>query len=172
MKNWLKWLALGVLTVAFGLLVLANPFAASLAIEQLVGLLFLLIGVFQIIASFREERFWSRLGAMALGALAALLGVSFLANPLSGLLSLVLLITMILVASGVVRLILAYRMKNTPFFWTMLLSGALSLGLALYIIANFATVSGSLLGILMGLEMILDGVAMIVLAFFARAARK
>ncbi|MEX2519527.1 MAG: DUF308 domain-containing protein [Paracoccaceae bacterium] len=172
MKTWLKWLALGVAAIVFGLFVLANPFAASLAIEQLVGVLFLLIGVFQIIASFRDERFWSRLGAMTLGALAALLGLSFLVNPLSGLLSLVSLVTAILAASGVVRLLLAYRMKNTPFFWSMLLSGALSLGLALYIIANFATVSGSLLGVLMGIEMILDGAAMVVLAFFIRTVRK
>ncbi|WP_340107697.1 HdeD family acid-resistance protein [Pikeienuella sp. HZG-20] len=169
MRRWLKWLLLGVLSVVFGLFVLANPFAASLAIEQLVGLLFLLIGAFQIVAAFREDRFWSRIASVALGALAVVLGVSFLANPLHGVISLVSIVTIILAASGVVRIALAYRMKNTPFFWSMLISGGLSVLLALYIIANFGAVSGSLLGILMGIEMILDGFAMIALAFFARA---
>ncbi|QIE55420.1 hypothetical protein G5B40_08100 [Pikeienuella piscinae] len=170
MRKWYKWLGLGVLSVAFGLFVLANPFAASLAIEQVVGVLFLLIGVVQIVVAFREERFWSKVSAIALGALAAFLGLSFLVNPLHGILSLVSIVTIILAVSGVVRLILAYRMKATPLFWSMLISGGLSVLLALYIIANFAAVSGSLLGILMGIEMILDGLAMIVLAFFIRTA--
>lgn len=170
MSKWFKWLGIGLIMVVFGIFVLANPFAASLAIEQLVGALFLLTGIMQIVVAFREESVWSRIGALALGALALLLGLSFLVNPLSGIISLVTLVTAILLASGVVRLVLAYRMKATRFFWSMLVSGAVSILLALYIIANFASVSGSLLGILMGIEMILNGVAMIVIAFFIRTA--
>ncbi|MFV0473001.1 MAG: HdeD family acid-resistance protein [Pikeienuella sp.] len=168
MGTWFKWLGLGVVMVAFGLFVLANPYTVSLAIEQLVGALFLLIGIMQIVLAFREERFWSKIGAIALGALAAILGFSFLVNPLSGVLSLASLVVIILLASGLVRLALAWRMKQTRFFWSMLISGAVSVLLALYIIANFASVSGALLGILMGIEMIMDGAAMIVLAFFIR----
>lgn len=172
MQKWMKWLIAGVLSIAFGLFVLANPLAASLAIEQVVGFLFLVIGGVQVYAALQEERFASRAGSLLLGALGLLLGVAFLIRPLEGVLSLVTMVIALLAASGVVRLVLAYRMKNTRFFWAMLISGALSVLLALYLIANFGAISTSLLGILMGIEMILDGFAMIVLALVARAARK
>lgn len=172
MRKWLKLLILGVLCAIFGIFVLANPPAASLAIEQVVGFLFLVIGGFQIYAALHEERFGAKAASLLLGALAALLGVSFLINPLEGVLSLVTVVIALLAVSGLVRIALAWRMKNTRFYWSMLLSGALSALLALYLIANFGAISTSLLGVLMGIEMILDGFAMIVLAFVARATGK
>lgn len=172
MQKWLKLLILGALSVVFGLFVLANPLAASLAIEQVVGFLFLAIGAFQIYAALQDERTSSKVASILMGILALLLGVSFLANPLQGILSLVSIVIALLAVSGVVRIALAWRMKNTRFYWSMLISGALSVLLALYLIANFGAISTSLLGILMGIEMILNGFAMIVLAFVARAAGK
>ena len=50
----------------------------------------------------------------------------------------------------------------------MLISGALSILLAGYILANFARASVNLLGILLGIELLFNGAGLIVLAFFLR----
>ena len=55
MKTWVKWLILGVLSIIFGFFVLANPFAASLAVTTLAGILFLAAGAFQVFVGFGEE---------------------------------------------------------------------------------------------------------------------
>ncbi len=170
MKNWTKWLLLGLISVAFGVFALGNTLLATLAVTTLTGFLFLISGAFQIIAGFADETRANKVFSIALGGLMAFLGLSFLYNPLGGMISLTLLILLLLAASGIIRLIVAYRMKMTRYFWPMLISGALSLLLAAYIVTNFEAASASLLGILMGIELVFNGLGMIVLAFFVRTA--
>ncbi|MEB8388857.1 DUF308 domain-containing protein [Rhodobacteraceae bacterium KMM 6894] len=169
MKEWLKLLLLGALSVAFGIFVLGNVAMASLAVTTLVGFLFLISGGFQVVAGFTGDAGSARAFSIIMGVLMAVLGLSFLVNPLEGMMSLTMLVLILLVASGVVRLVLAFRMQATPYFWPMLISGALSVLLAAYIMANFATASVSLLGIIMGIELLFNGAGLIVLAFFVRA---
>jgi uncharacterized membrane protein HdeD (DUF308 family) len=171
MKGWVKWLILGILSIVFGLFCLGNAVAASMAVTTLTGALLLIAGVFQFVAGFGDEGFGSKLMAFLLGALLAFLGLSFLFNPLEGMISLALLVTILLAANGITRLILAFRMKATRFFWPMLISGALSVLLAGYILANFAAASVTLLGILLGVELLFNGAGLLALAFFLRSAR-
>lgn len=169
MKPWLKWVLLGVLSIAFALFVLGNAVAASIAVTALTGALFLVAGAVQIAAGFGAESASSKVFTIAMGALAAFLGVSFMFNPLQGAISLSLLITILLAAGGIARIIFARRMKDTQFFWPMLISGALSILLAAYILMNFSTASVQLLGILLGVEFLFNGVSFIVLGFFLKS---
>lgn len=169
MKVWVKWLVLGILSLIFGLFVLANPVAASISVTILAGILFAASGVFQIIAGFGEEGMFARLLGIVLGLFMVLLGVSLMFNPLEGVLSLTLLVTILFAASGIARLASAFRMRDTAFFWPMLLSGALTVLLAAYIAANFFEVAPSLLGVLLGIELLFNGAGLVVLAFFLRA---
>ncbi len=126
-------------------------------------------GVVQIIAGFDADSTGSKIFAIAMGALAAFLGVSFLFNPLEGAVSLAMLITLLLAAGGIARILFARSMKQTQFFWPMLISGALSILLAAYIVVNFSTASVQLLGVLLGVELLFNGVGFIVLGFFLRS---
>ncbi|WP_193143095.1 MULTISPECIES: HdeD family acid-resistance protein [unclassified Meridianimarinicoccus] len=172
MKSWTKWLILGILSVVFGLFALGNAVAASMAVTIVTGLLFLILGGIQVFLGLSETGTGRKIFSVAMGVLMLFLGVSFIANPLEGVISLALLVTIMLAASGILRLVLAWGMKSTPYFWPMLLSGALSVLLAGYIIANFAVASVSLLGILLGIELLFNGSGLIALAFFVRAHRK
>ncbi|MGV6848498.1 MAG: HdeD family acid-resistance protein [Marinibacterium sp.] len=172
MKAWVIWLILGILSMIFGVFVLSNTVVASLAVTTVTGILFLISGGFQIVAGFTAEGAASKIFAIALGVLMVFLGISFVANPLEGTISLALLVVILLMASGVVRMVFAWRMRTTPFFWPMLLSGALSILLAGYIIANFATASVQILGILLGIELLFNGAGLMVLAFFLRTIGK
>jgi uncharacterized membrane protein HdeD (DUF308 family) len=171
MKPWVKWLILGVLSVLFGIFCLGNAVAASMAVTTVTGALLLVAGVFQIAAGFGDSGFGSKAMSFLLGALLAVLGISFLFNPLQGMISLALLVTILLAANGIVRIAFAFRMRTTRFFWPMLISGALSVLLAMFILANFATASVTLLGILLGVELLFNGAGLIALAFFLRSAR-
>jgi len=165
---WTKWLVLGVASVVFGVLALGNAVATSVAVTLVTGLLLAAAGGVQVWIALGEtggHRVWS----LILGVVMSLLGLSFMVNPLGGTVSLALLVTGLLAASGVVRLVLSWAMRATPFFWPMLLSGALSVLLAAYILANFAAVSLSLLGILLGVELLFNGAGLIVLALFVKS---
>ncbi|MBI6628666.1 HdeD family acid-resistance protein [Pontibaca salina] len=168
MKDWVKWLLLGLVSVVFSVFVLGNAAFASLAVTTLTGALFVLSGGFQIVGGFAAESTGSKVFSILLGALMVLLGLSFLFNPLEGVISLALLVLILLAASGVIRIVFSWRMRSTAFFWPMLISGALSVLLAAYILANFASVGPQLLGILLGVELLLNGAGLIVLSFFIR----
>lgn len=168
MKAWVKWLVLGILSVAFGLFVLANPVAASVSVTIMAGILFAAAGGFQMLVGFSDAGVWSRLVGLGIGLFMLLLGVSLIFNPLEGVFSLTLLVTILFAASGIARLITSFQMRATAFFWPMLISGALTLLLAGYIGANFFEVAPGLLGVLLGIELIFNGIGLVVLAFFLR----
>ncbi|MEP1201276.1 HdeD family acid-resistance protein [Tateyamaria sp.] len=171
MKLWVKWLILGVLSIAFGVFVLANPIAAGATLTMIIGFMFILMGVAQIYAGWQADDKSSRYMGIGLGILMLLLGVSFAFNPLQGLISLAMLVTILIGLNGVTRIMTGYQMKDTPMFWPMLLSGAVSILLAGYIIANFADVGPQLLGILLGIELLFNGAGLVALAVFLRSAK-
>ncbi|MCA0873098.1 DUF308 domain-containing protein [Seohaeicola saemankumensis] len=169
MTSWIKWVLLGVLSVACGIFVLNNPIAASIAVTTLAGILFVVMGVFQVFAGFGNEGGWGKLMGIGLGVLMVLLGGSLLSQPLVGVLTLTYAVVILFAANGVARLITGFQMKQTPFFWPMVLSGALSIALSIYIIANFAAVALPLLGFLVGIELLFNGISLVILGFFVRS---
>lgn len=171
MKTWVKWLVVGILSVVFGFFVLANPIAASIAVTTLAGVMFAISGGIQIFAGFGEEGTMAKFLGAGLGLLMLLLGFSLMFRPLEGVISLATLVTILFAASGITRLITSFQMRDTPFFWPMLISGAISVLLAGYIVANFFEIAPSLLGILLGIELLFNGIGLIVLAFFLRTAK-
>jgi membrane protein HdeD len=169
MKVWVKWLVLGILSIVFGGFVLANPIAASVTVTVLAGIMFAVSGGIQVFAGIGEQSGSAKFMGFALGLLMLFLGASLMFRPLEGVISLATLVTIIFAASGITRLITSFQMRNTRFFWPMLFSGALSVFLAGYIVANFFEIAPSLLGVLLGIELLFNGVGLVMLAFFLRA---
>ena len=170
MAVWLKWLLLGVLSIVLGIVALSHSVLTSLAVTTFVGALVLISGIVQVIAGFGDEGLWNKILSIGLGLLLTILGISFLANPFSGTITLALLVTFFIGASGILRLIFAWQMKDTPYFWMMLISGALSVFLAIYILMH-PQITIALLGILLGIELLFNGAGLIVLALFTRMAK-
>jgi len=169
MSESLKWTFLGLAMIVFGVIVLGNTVVASLAIATLTGALLLAGGVMQFIGGLSIEGMGGKLFAWLMGAMMAFLGWSFLAHPLQGVISLSVLILLLIAAGGVMRIIFSFGMSGTGLFWPMLISGILSLGLAVFIWGNPAA-TVQLLGILLGIEMLFDGIGLILIGMFAKAA--
>jgi uncharacterized membrane protein HdeD (DUF308 family) len=171
MKLWTKWLIAGILSILFGIFVLANPVAASVAVTVVAGITFALIGGIQIFAGMGSDETGSKIMGVGLGVLMILLGISLLFRPLEGILSLATVATILIGANGLLRLMTSWQMRQTPMFWPMLISGAVSILLAGYILANFFEVAPQLLGILLGVELLFNGAGLIALALFLRTVK-
>lgn len=172
MSEWMKWLLLGLVTCFFGMMVLANTVIATIAIASMTGVLLLVSGGFQIVGALGgEASFGSRILAGLMGLLIGFLGLSFLINPLGGAIPLTMLAMLLLAAGGIVRIIFAWRLRDTPFFWALILSGALSVLLAGYIWVNFAAATMALLGTLLGIELVLNGIGLVLFAYTLKGRR-
>ncbi|WP_298947175.1 HdeD family acid-resistance protein [uncultured Paracoccus sp.] len=158
------WIILGVISILAGVLALANPMAATLAAEQIAGWGFLIVGVMEIFLAFRAEGWGARIWAILVGIAFVLLGIALLGNPLEGIVTLTVLAGILFMATGIFRVVMAFDLRGTSAFWLVLLSGLLAILLAVMIFGNFPASVVTLLGVLLAIELISNGVSMIALS--------
>lgn len=168
MKLPILFIVVGVLMVVGGILALANPFAASIAVTTLVGAFLLLGGVGQLWAAYSTPEDDHRLWHGILGLLSLILGVMLMANPLAGTLSLTLIVGLLFLLNGAGRMIVALRLRDTRYYMLLLLSGALSLVIGFLVLANIVTAATWLLGFLLGIQLMTEGAVLLALGLLAR----
>lgn len=160
------WVVIGGISIIAGGLALANPLAATLTAERLAGWSFLFIGILQIIAVFRQQNWRGRIWATLAGLAFAVLGFMLLTRPLAGILSLTIVVAVLFLVAGAFKIAMAFSIGRGSggAFWMVLLSGVLSAVLALMILANFPASAATLLGVLLAVELISNGVSLIALS--------
>jgi uncharacterized membrane protein HdeD (DUF308 family) len=170
--HWKLFLIEGIVLVILGLAAVMLPLIATLATAILVGWVFLLSGIIGLAATFRMRHapgFWWSLLSGIIGIVA---GIVLLRWPLSGALSLTLVLTIFLVLEGVVSIMFALEHKRelSGRWGMMLLSGLVDLLLAGIIFAGLPGTAAWAIGLLVGINMIFGGSALIAMALHARDA--
>lgn len=169
MTNWKLLAALGAVSIAAGILALLNPFPASLAVEQLAAWAFLIIGAVQIFEAYSADTWGGKLWTLLLGVVAVFVGINLLKEPLSGLVTLTLVLGSMFMVSGMFRIIVGLRVHKTNLKAVVLISGVVSLILGLIIISNFQAFAATILGILLGIELIFGGISTVALGLARKA---
>ncbi|WP_236545302.1 HdeD family acid-resistance protein [Tropicimonas marinistellae] len=164
MTNRILWILMGLLAIVGGVFALANPFAASLAATTIAAWMFLIIGVLELVAGFRVSGIGAKIWTLLMGALAIYLGITILNNPLQGMVTLTVMVAILFAVGGITKIVLALSLKDRRFFWPILLSGVVTLILAVMIFTNFPQSAVSVLGILLGVQLISDGVGALFMA--------
>jgi uncharacterized membrane protein HdeD (DUF308 family) len=162
-----KWgwiLALGIVYAVAGFIALGSVMMATAASVLIVGVMMIVAGVAEIINAFQCKG-WGRFLVWALlGVLYIVAGFITFENPLLAAVVLTLLLGASLVASGIVRIILAFSMKREqPWIW-LLLSSIVTLLLGVLILARWPVSSVYVLGIFLGVDLVMAGTGWIVLA--------
>ncbi|MGR3502417.1 HdeD family acid-resistance protein [Pseudaestuariivita sp.] len=149
----------GIVLLIGGIFALILPLLASLTATLIVGWTLILSGAFHFVEAYRqsEQRWWN----IGFGLLLVLAGASFLFNPLSGMLSLTIVLGAVFFASGLMQLYLAWARRRTDMVWLLGLSGVLSVGLAVLIALNLFTAAATVPGIVLAIELISTGVALL-----------
>jgi len=155
------WLVVGIISILGGIFALFNPLSASFAAEQLAGFIFLLVGVLQFIALFRAHSTGGKLLAAIGGVLGILIGIELLQNPLQGILTLTMVIAILFMATGIVRVVVAFGLRGSAAFIPVLLSGLISIALAVLIFSGYPQSSTYILGVLLAVELISNGISLL-----------
>lgn len=167
MGGRILWGLFGVVSIVGGVLALMNPFGASVAATFIAGWVFIIIGVLEIIGTFMDKEATGKFWMVLLGALAVWLGFAILNNPLAGMVSLTVIVAISFLAAGVFKLILAFSIEDKRFFWLILLSGAVSVVLAVMIFSNFPQSAAAVLGVLLGIDLISNGATLLAVSMSA-----
>jgi uncharacterized membrane protein HdeD (DUF308 family) len=155
----------GLFSALAGLYALFNPFPATLAATLIAGWSFLILGALEVVAAFRATGWGGRIWAVVLGVLSVVIGVQILGNPLAGVVTLTFAVAILFLATGVAKVVLGIGLKGSEYRWPVLLSGAASVVLGLMILRNFPESGAWALGLLLGVELLSNGIAALALAF-------
>jgi len=169
-KWWIAALV-GAALIVVALIVFGHLVAATLISTILIGTMLVVGSLFQIGHAF-AERGW---GGFALSLLVGLLylatGLMLVMNPAAGSLALTLLFAAFLLASGVVRIVLAFRFWHM-WGWLLLLSGVLGVLAGLVIMTGYPMTGLWVLGFCLGVDLFIHGVWWLAFALMLRGAPK
>ncbi len=171
-ENWHLLLIEGVILALLGAAAIVVPQVATLAVTILLSWLFLISGIVGLITTFMMRQapgFWWSLFSAVL-AIAA--GILLVASPVGGALALTWLLIFFFVLEGVATIMYALDHKRElSGRWGLLLaSGIVDLILAAILLAGFPGTAAWALGLLVGINMLLGGAALIGLSLHARSA--
>jgi uncharacterized membrane protein HdeD (DUF308 family) len=168
--HWRLFLAEGIVLLILGLLAIVVPQIATIAVAVFIGWILLVSGAVGLLATFRMRSapgFWWSLISAILGIVA---GILLFRSPVSGALSLTVILTVFLIVEGIVSILFAFEHKRelSGRWGAMLFSGLVDLLLAGIIIEGLPGTAAWAIGLLIGVNLVFGGVALIAMALHAR----
>jgi len=169
-RHWVLFLVQGIIMIVLGFLAVARPMIATLAVEIFAGWLFLVGGVVGLAGIFTAWKTPGFVWGLIRAVMAILIGILLLWRPLAGVLTLTLLLAAFFAAQGITQIIAALTQRAAlPGSWGwVLVSGIIDLILAAIIISGWPGTAAWVLGLLVGVNLIMSGVALVVTALACR----
>ena len=164
MKNWLLWLIAGVLSLLGGVLALMNPLSATMTASTLAGGALLIVGAIQGYTAWKSTGFRARLGAAVAAAAAFLMGILLFFGPFGDGSFLRISLAQLLIASGAAKLWSGRQIRGDRLVVVVAASGAISICLGLIISCGIPGFLAGNHGVVLGLELLASGAALIVLS--------
>ncbi|MCB2127511.1 MAG: DUF308 domain-containing protein [Rhodobacteraceae bacterium] len=168
MRNPIVMIIIGILSILAGIFCLLNPLAGSIASTLIAGWSFLILGVVQLITTFRETGWGARLWSLLLGVIAVLAGMNLLMEPLAGLVTLTAIIGVLFLVSGIFKFVAGFGMPGGNIKTMVILSGVVSALLGFMILSGFPGSAVVTLGVLLGVELISNGASLLGMAYLGR----
>lgn len=168
--HWILYLAQGVILAVLGLLALGSPFVTTVVAGEFVGVLLVIGGIVGLAGLFTARGMPGFLWTLLASALAILFGMFLIFHPLAGILSLTLGLGIFFAAQGIAQIFasLAHRRVLRSWGW-VLASGVVDLILAGIIIAGWPETATWVIGVLVGVNLLVYGVALVMTAIACRS---
>jgi len=169
-NGWRFLLIEGIILAALGAAAIIVPPVATLAVEIILGWLFFISGIVGLAMTFMMRHapgfWWSLFSAVV--AIAA--GVMLIGWPVSGALSLTLVLIVFFIMEGVATIMYAldHKRELSGRWGWVLASGIVDLALAAIIFAGLPGTAVWAIGVLVGINLLFGGSALIGLALHAR----
>lgn len=157
--GWAWILAYGVLSVVLGIFAFLNPFAATYAATLVIGALFIAAGLVSIVAGFAGKGHEGRGYAIGFGILSLLVGLLMAFNPVTGAVSLTLMVAVWLGLRGALEIGLGARFRRGR--GLMIALGVVNILLAIYVLVTLPWSALTLPGFILGISFVFGGVASI-----------
>lgn len=171
-EKWGWFLALGIVLILAGLAAIAFPLLGTIAVKIMLGWLFLIGGVVMIMHAFQAPGWQGFLWELLVGILYAVAGAYLAFFPLTGLLTLAILLAVMFIIEGVFEVIQAFRVRPHEGWGFLLLSGIAALAVGVLITLSLPSSAEWALGLLAGINLLFSGWSYVFLALAGRRAHE
>lgn len=161
-RGW--FVALGVVLVILGLVALWNVIDATLVTTIIVGWVLVIAGIATFIGAFTTNVGvgW-RIAQGLLGILYVVVGFNIIADPLAGAIALTVVIGAMLIADGIFRIVAVFMDRPGGSVWMIVLA-VINILFGLWVWTNIP-VSGVVIGVFVGVQLLVAGMAWIIAGF-------
>lgn len=163
-KNRTLMISEGILFVVLGSLAVALPVFSTFALEIFLGWLLVFAGLFQGARAFLAKKTNPFLMILTSALLYFIIGILLLAYPLTGVLTLTVLMMSLYFVQGIVQIIMGFQYRSIERSGWLIFSGLVTLLLAFLIWQGFPGTASWVLGLLAGINFLFFGFAMLAIA--------
>ena len=169
-KRSVGWsIGLSVLMIVAGILAIASPLVAGIAVNLLVAWLLVFSGCAHLVFAWHTRSAGGLVWELLLGILYVCIGVYLLMHPLVGLESLTLALAIYLFLEAIMEFILGATLRPLPGAGWLLFDGVVTLILAVLIWRTWPNSTPWVIGTLVGISMLFSGSSRLMLSLAARS---
>jgi uncharacterized membrane protein HdeD (DUF308 family) len=150
-------IGVGIALILLGLAAIAFPFVSSLSVAWMVGILLLAAGVAQGVGAFGYPGWGGGLLAFAVAALWVIVGVYLVFSPFEGLFALTFVVAALFLVEGIVKGVMAFRMRPVAGWGWLLADGVVTFALGAMLWWQLPSSAEWALGTLAGLSITFSG---------------
>lgn len=168
-RHWGWFLALGILLVIVGMVAIAFPFLSTIAAKIALGWVLLIAGIGAVIHSFYVKRWGGFLWNLLIGLLYLIVGFWLAFFPLTGILTLTILLAALFIADGIMEIVMGFRVRPHEGWGWLIFSGVIAIIAGLLIALNLPSSAVWALGLLAGVKLLVWGWSFIFLALTGKS---
>ena len=166
-ENRFWFITLGILLVLLGIAAIGFPFVTTIAAKIVVGWLFLIGGIAEIIHAFSSKNWKGFLANLLIGLLYVVVGGWLAFFPLAGIIGLTLLLAISFVIEGVLKFGMGVQIRPTDGWGWIVFSGIVAIVVGVLLITGLPSTAVWAIGLLVGVNLLMSGVSFLMVAIAA-----
>ena len=164
-RGW--FIALGILLIILGVVCIGSPLVTTIAVKVFIGWLFLIGGIPQVVHAFSASDWSGFLWDLLIGILYVFVGGWLAFFPLTGIITLTILIAAMFVAEGLIKFVMGLNLRPAQGWVWMIISGLAAFVLGLMLFFGLPGTAAWAIGLMVGINLLLSGWAFLMMSLFA-----
>ncbi|MGI9188046.1 MAG: HdeD family acid-resistance protein [Gaiellales bacterium] len=168
-KSWKLLLTAGIISAVLGAIAIIVPPLASVTITLLVGILLLIGAVSYVAEAISRGTTGHRIWSFIVAIIYVIAGVWLIINPAEGTVTLTWVLAIFFLLIGLFRILAGIQARGTvPNAGWTIVNGVLAVIIAVLVIANLPSSAAWAIGLLVGIQLLFDGIMMITAGMAAK----
>jgi uncharacterized membrane protein HdeD (DUF308 family) len=167
-EHWGWFLGLGIVLVLAGIAAIAFPLMSTIAAKIFLGWLFLIGGALVVAHAFSSPRWSGFFWSFIVGILYVVAGAYLAFFPLTGILTLTILLAALFIAEGIAEIVMGVKVRPHDGWMLLIVSGLVAIGAGVLITLGLPDSAEWAIGLLAGINLLFTGWTYIFVALASR----